>query len=275
VNSHKPEGKMPTQAASLRDLLGPQLPYIRRYARALAGSQSSGDAFVRAALEAMLENAAAIDVNASPKLALFQLFHSFWNPHRTTMQDNEQIAGLHATGREALLLTAVEGFSLEEAALILGIGADEVDRSVSDAERAIALAMRSRVLIIEDEPVIAMHLAQILTDMGHQVVDTAISRAEAVESARRLRPDIVLADIQLADGSSGIDAVQQILAMFDVPVVFVTAYPERLLTGLRPEPTFLVTKPFDPEAIVAIVGQALLQRQPGVAPQGLQVGASL
>jgi CheY-like chemotaxis protein len=266
---------MPTPVPLLRDLLGPQLPYIRRYARALAGSQSSGDAFVRAALEAMLDDAAVIAIDQSPKLALFQLFHRFWNPHRGTIQDNEAIAGLHPTGREALLLTAVEGFSIGEGALILGIEPEEVDRSISEAEQAIALAMRSRVLIIEDEPVIAMHLAQILADMGHQVVDTAISRAEAVESARRMRPDIVLADIQLADGSSGIDAVQQILAMFDVPVVFVTAYPERLLTGLRPEPTFLVTKPFDPEAITAIVGQALLQRQPGVAPKGLQVGASL
>lgn len=267
---------MPNAARPLRDLLGPQLPYIRRYARALAGSQTTGDAFVRASLEAVLDNGAAIDLSRSPKFALFQLFHRFWNPHRSTMQDNvEPIAGLHPTGREALLLTAVEGFSVAEAAEILGLDPDDVDRTVSEAEQAIAQAMRSRVLIIEDEPVIAMHLAQIVADMGHQVIDTAISRAEAVDSARQLQPDIVLADIQLADGSSGIDAVQEILAMFDVPVVFVTAYPERLLTGLRPEPTFLVTKPFEPDAIIATVGQALLQRQPSVAPTGKQAGAAV
>jgi CheY-like chemotaxis protein len=260
---------MPTPAPTLRDLLGPQLPYIRRYARALAGSQSTGDAFVRASLEAVLGGDGSVALDRSPKFALFQLFHRFWNPHRSTIQDNvEPIAGLHPTGREALLLTAVEGFSRAEAAEILGLGQDEVDRSVSEAEQAIAQAMCSRVLIIEDEPVIAMHLAQILSDMGHRVVDTAISRAEAVRSARQLQPDIVLADIQLADGSSGIDAVHEILVMFDVPVVFVTAYPERLLTGLRPEPTFLVTKPFEADAIIATVGQALLQRQPGMAPSG-------
>lgn len=260
----------------MRDLLGPQLPYIRRYARALAGSQSTGDAFVRASLEAVLDDGAEIDLDSSPKFALFQLFHRFWNPHRSTMQDNvEPIAGLHPTGREALLLTAVEGFSIEDAAAILNLGHDDVKQSVSEAEQAIAAALRSRVLIIEDEPVIAMHLSQIVTDMGHEVIDTAISRAEAVSSAEQMRPDIVLADIQLADGSSGIDAVHEILAMFDVPVVFVTAYPERLLTGLRPEPTFLVTKPFEAEAIVATVGQALLQRQPGMAPAGVRAGASV
>jgi CheY-like chemotaxis protein len=267
---------MPKTAPTLRELLGPQLPYIRRYARALAGSQSTGDAFVRASLEAVLDDGAEIDLARSPKFTLFQLFHRFWNPHRSTMQDNvEAIAGLHPTGREALLLTAVEGFSIADAAKILGLADDEVERSVSEAEQAIAVALRSRVLIIEDEPVIAMHLAQIVTDMGHEVIDTAISRAEAVSSAQQMRPDIVLADIQLADGSSGIDAVHEILAMFDVPVVFVTAYPERLLTGLRPEPTFLVTKPFEVEAIVATVGQALLQRQPGVSPAGIRAGASL
>jgi CheY-like chemotaxis protein len=265
---------MPNPAQSLRDVLGPQLPYIRRYARALAGSQSTGDAFVRASLEAMLDDAAAVDLARSPKFALFQLFHRFWNPHRSTVQDNvEAIAGLDPTGREALLLTAVEGFSAQDAALILDIDVADVERSVSEAEQAIAQAVRATVLIIEDEPVIAMHLAQIVTDMGHTVVDTAISRAEAVSSARQLRPDIVLADIQLADGSSGIDAVHEILGMFDVPVVFVTAYPERLLTGLRPEPTFLVTKPFEAEAIIATVGQALLQRQPGIAPVGARAGA--
>lgn len=260
---------------TLRELLGPQLPYIRRYARALAGSQSTGDAFVRASLEAVLDGDGSIDLGRTPKFALFQLFHRFWNPHRTTVQDNVQaIAGLYPTGREALLLTAVEGFSTEEAALILGIERDEVERSVAETEQAIAEAIRSRVLIIEDEPLIAMHLAQILTDLGHEVIDTAISRTEAVKSAAEMRPDIVLADIQLADGSSGIDAVNEILEMFDVPVVFVTAYPERLLTGLRPEPTYLVTKPFEADAIVATVGQALLQRQPGVAPFGSAKGAT-
>jgi DNA-binding LytR/AlgR family response regulator len=68
---------------------------------------------------------------------------------------------------------------------------------------------------------------------------------------------MILADIQLADGSSGIDAVNEILGVLDVPVVFITAYPERLLTGERPEPAFLITKPFKPEMVKAVISQAL------------------
>ena len=67
----------------------------------------------------------------------------------------------------------------------------------------------------------------------------------------------MLADIQLADGSSGIDAVKDILEQISVPVIFITAFPERLLTGERPEPTFLITKPFQPNAIRAAISQAL------------------
>ena len=69
---------------------------------------------------------------------------------------------------------------------------------------------------------------------------------------------LVLADIQLADDSSGIDAVNEILTEMACPVIFITAYPERLLTGERPEPAFLVTKPFNPESLKAVIAQALL-----------------
>jgi CheY-like chemotaxis protein len=71
------------------------------------------------------------------------------------------------------------------------------------------------------------------------------------------KPGLVLADIQLADGSSGLDAVNEMLKSFSVPVVFITAYPERLLTGERPEPAFLITKPFQPETVKAVISQAL------------------
>ena len=58
-------------------------------------------------------------------------------------------------------------------------------------------------------------------------------------------------------GGSGITAVTDILRMSSVPVIFVTAYPERLLTGERPEPAFLITKPFEPETLDVAISQAL------------------
>ncbi len=253
---------MTQSSVSLKDALGPHLPYLRRHARALTGSQKSGDSFVRAALETLLEQPDLVDEHlGTPKLALFRLFHAFYGPHRDTAGAEDEGDGrLDGAGREALLLTAVEGFDLAETAIILGRAPDRVAAELDAAREAIAGTLRSRVLVIEDEPIISMHLEQIVTDMGHEVVATAVTRDEAVDAARRVAPDLVLADIQLADGSSGLDAVRDILADFEVPVIFITAYPERLLTGERPEPTYLVTKPFEPATVVATIGQALLTR---------------
>jgi CheY-like chemotaxis protein len=83
-----------------------------------------------------------------------------------------------------------------------------------------------------------------------------------VQTALAERPGLVLADINLGEGGSGIDAVSEILDSFDIPVIFITAYPEKLLTGERPEPTYLVAKPFLPESVQATVGQALFFHKP-------------
>jgi CheY-like chemotaxis protein len=159
--------------------------------------------------------------------------------------------------RQAILLTALEGFTPSEAAPILDTDFDEVDRLIAKAQQEIDAELATEVLIIEDEPVIAADIEALVRELGHKVLDIAATRTEAVEAAARHRPGLVLADIQLADGSSGIDAVKDILSRFDVPVIFITAFPERLLTGERPEPTFLITKPFQPETVKAAIGQAL------------------
>lgn len=264
----------------MRMIIGPHLPLLRRYARALTGSQRSGDAYVRLTLEALLASPKDFQMNnvdaseqsdgmaqtgdtASPKLQLFRLFHS-------VAQGTEVIGpgSLQPGSMEALLLIEVEGFTLEEAASILDTTPNIVADNVQKAKTAISAAIRSRVLIIEDEPLIALHLEQIVEDMGHEVSGMAITHAEAILRADEVIPELVLADIQLADGSSGLDAAREILEKFDVPVIFITAFPERLLTGERPEPTFLVTKPFKVETVVATIGQALLARSFAAAEAG-------
>jgi len=128
---------------------------------------------------------------------------------------------------------------------------------VAEALAEIDRQTTTRVLIIEDEPIIAMDIESIVRDLGHDVTGIAVTRDEAVALARKIKPGLVLADIQLADDSSGIDAVKDILAEFTVPVIFITAFPERLLTGERPEPTFLITKPFQRSTVKAAIAQAL------------------
>lgn len=251
---------------------GPHLPFLRRYGRALTGSQTSGDAFVRAALEALLAAPEQLSRANVPRVELFRLFHLIWSPiardigvppdrapdSAAQLVGESLLAGLPRGRREALLLTAVEGFSVADVAVILDTDADRVRADIAEARAEIARGMAGQVLIIEDEPVIALHLQEIIEDMGHSVIGHATTRSEAIALHKAHLPDLVLADIRLADGSSGIDAVREILAGHDVPVVFITAYPERLLTGERPEPTYLVTKPFDEDTIITTVGQALM-----------------
>jgi CheY-like chemotaxis protein len=250
---------------NVTETLAPHIPYLRRYGRALTGSQESGDSFVRKTLSALLSGERKLPEGVSPRLGLYRIFQSVWSgeagPGQNIAPDTARPDGLlkalSPTSRAALLLTSVEAFSLEEASFVLNQSPDAVERAILQAQDVIDRLLASRVLIIEDEPIIALDLENLLTELGHRVVATAATREEAVARARAERPGLVLADINLGDGGSGIDAVAEILESFDIPVIFVTAYPERLLTGERPEPTYLIAKPFLPETIQATVSQAL------------------
>jgi len=181
-----------------------------------------------------------------------------------------QLTRFTPRARQAFLLVAVEGFSLDEAATILDIDVEQLNQLLDQVSREIAEQMATDVLIIEDEPIIAMDIESLITGLGHNVTAIARTHNQAVEAVRRHRPGLVLADIQLADGSSGIDAVNEILKSFEVPVIFITAYPERLLTGERPEPAFLITKPFLPDMVKAVVSQALFFETRSKAPGSRQ-----
>ena len=240
---------------SMSQTLAPHLPYLRRYARALTGSQASGDAHVRAALTALLGGDQSLMEGVPPRVGLYRLFHAIWqsgaehydeaaNSNAGTKSPEGRLKSLSAAKRAALLLTAVEAFSLEEAAFIVDESPEEVESAILDAQKTIDSQLASKVLIIEDEPIIALDLENLVTELGHKVVAIAATKDDAVAKAKSERPGLVLADINLGEGGSGIDAVSEILASFDIPVIFITAYPERLLTGERPEPTYLITKPF-------------------------------
>ncbi|MGE0733566.1 MAG: response regulator [Alphaproteobacteria bacterium] len=248
-----------------------QIKYLRRYARALTGSQRSGDTYVRICLEAVLQEPESLRSDTDTRLQLFTLFHRAWDkiarPHDSlSAADRESLSDLSVEARlkalppaerQILLLTTLEGFTVHDAAEILGIAEAEARKLLATAWETVNKQLATRVLVIEDEPVIALDIANLVRDMGHSVVGIAASSGEAVAFARDKSPGLVLADIELGAGGSGLNAVAEILQFTDVPVIFVTAYPERLLTGERPEPTFLVTKPFEPDTLKVAISQAL------------------
>lgn len=242
------------------------LPYLRRYARALTGSQTSGDAYVAATLEALIREPSILGDGDKPKVALFRCFAAIWNslPVNGTADLAEpdspaerRLGQLTPKARQAFLLVSLEGFSEEDAAAILDIDLPRLRALVEEAGRELAAEIATDVLIIEDETFIALDLEGLVESLGHHVVGIARTHSEAVQIAQKKRPGLILADIQLADGSSGLDAVNELLDTFEVPVIFITAYPERFLTGQRPEPAFLIAKPFQPATVSAVVSQAL------------------
>lgn len=247
------------------------LPYLRRYTRALTGTQERGDRYVRQFLEVVLADPDLVSGGGDAKLETFRAFHQVCQglepaaePSTTADDDDElerQIAALPALDRQILLLVSLQGFSVASAGEILGISADEAREKLLQARLDLQKDAGARVLVIEDEAVIAMDIVVTVRSAGHTVVGVADTEAKAVALSEEFRPDLILADVQLKDGDSGIEAVEKIMRISEVPVIFVTGFPEAFLTGDKVEPTFLLTKPFDPEALTATIGQALATRQ--------------
>ena len=254
---------------SLGARVAANLPYLRRYARALTGSQATGDAFVRETLEAALLDEQLREMIGTGRAELYHVFNKIWASgfvdagpagrsealHEAAAQ--ARLAAVTPLNRQALLLTTLEDFSIEEAAFVMDREPSEVEGLVQHAIEEIDRESTTSVLIIEDEPLISMQLEDLVRSLGHQVCGMAATRSQAQQIVAEQTPGLVLADIQLADGSSGLDAVDDILKIGSVPVIFITAYPERLLTGDRPEPTYLVTKPFQESTVRAAISQAL------------------
>jgi len=250
---------------STAEALAKNLPKLRRYARALSGSQASGDAYVEATLEALVEDPSPLDGPRGTRVGLYTAFTRIWNSIRVNGSPSgraataaeRHLAAIAPAPRQAFLLTALEGFDEADTAEILGRPVADVRSLVETCGRELAAEIATDVLIIEDEPMIAMELESLVSGLGHRPTGIARTHGEALRLASLDRPGLILADIRLADRSSGVDAVNDLLGAFEVPVVFITAYPERLLTGERPEPAFLVTKPFEPAMVSAVISQAL------------------
>jgi CheY-like chemotaxis protein/DNA-directed RNA polymerase specialized sigma24 family protein len=251
---------------SVSQSIAPHLPSLRRFARALSGSQESGDAYVVALLEALVENPSIFPLDIDPKVALYKIFLKIWNsvdanafPNlKFENSDTVRLQTLTPKPRQAFLLLSVEGFDVGAIAQILDTDREDATALIATADHEIASQLQpADILIIEDEPLTAAHLQALVQSLGHKVTGIARTHRDALKLAHDRKPDLILSDIQLADGSSGVEAVNEILGELEAPVIFVTGHPEMLLTGAKPEPTFLIAKPFNAETVKAVIGQAL------------------
>jgi CheY-like chemotaxis protein len=228
------------------------LPYARRYARALTGSQPRGDALVADSLR----DVTAADMDGLEAKHL--LYRSVTRKFELTANGSPYAGGhLSQKQRQLLLLTSLEEVPLAEAATIVSTALPEAEKLLGAAMEHLRNGAATDVLIIEDEPIIAMDIEELVSSCGHHVVGVATSEAEAVELAEKHKPGLILADINLGDGGDGTSAVARIMQHHYAPVIFVTAYPERLLTGDAVEPAFVITKPFEPLTLAIATYQAV------------------
>lgn len=223
------------------------LPYARRYARALTGGRETGDALVASALQTTLPE-------VPPRLTLYAAV-------ARAAPAAAPGAGPSGLQRHLLLLTALEDLPIEDAATVLDLDPAEAAQELDAGRAALRATSATDVLVIEDEPVIALDLRRLVEACGHKVVGIAASEAEAVRIATAKRPGLILADINLGRGGDGSHAVARIQQVMTVPVIFVTAYPERLLTAEGVEPTFIISKPFEPLALAIATFQAVNGRE--------------
>ena len=247
------------------------VPHLRRHARLLSGSKDVGDEYVRIALELIVAEPERMQ-GGDERILLFRAFHAVWSAlnesdrrrsvDAITIEDrlDQGLAALAPVERRVLLLAVVEQMSLEQVAQILDLDVDTGRRHLAEARASLRHEVELPVLIIEDEPMIAIELSQIVREMGLSVSGTAARQDDAVVAADAAGDEklgLVLADIQLQDKGNGIGAAQQILERYNVPIVFVTGFPERLLTGSGLEPAFVVAKPFDAESLKVTIAHAL------------------
>ena len=268
----RPAAEEPVEDSMAAKQIARQAPYMRRFARALTGDQAPGDLLVQSAMEGLLADPAQLDGELPLRLALFRALHRAWRDHPTAAASegdapDQRLQTLSSEHRAALLLCAMEGFTPDEAAQIMELAPDTLAQRLGEARSELERQLATNVLIIEDEPIIALDLTRVVRELGHSVSGVAATRDEAVKLAGETAPGLILADVRLADGSNGMDAARDIVRSHDAPVIFITAFPEHLLTGEGPEPAFLVTKPFREETVRALVGQALFFHSPREAPR--------
>jgi CheY-like chemotaxis protein len=252
--------------ADLAQSISEHLPLLRSYAKALAGDQTSGDMVVSATLEALLRRPTIIKSETRDQVALYKLFTAIGKevglpaPEEPSDKYFLRLHRLPVHVREAFLLRFLVDFGVPETLEILALSNDDTQKLVGIVGivgRELATELATDILIIEDDTFIAMELETLMQRLGHRIIGTARTHTQAIAMIKIKKPRLILADIQLADGSSGMEAVNEILLSCSPVVIFVTAYPERFLSGDRPEPAFLIAKPFQPWTVEQVVTQGL------------------
>jgi DNA-directed RNA polymerase specialized sigma24 family protein/CheY-like chemotaxis protein len=262
-----------------------QLPYMRRYGRALTGSTTRGDDLVTRAVEAALTepDRYQLDTDDEPvtRRRLYTLLNGLFDADMGTIGAaaiapaepghpiEAALSSLPEQERRVFLLVSLEELSTPQAAEVMGIPSDEAREALGRAQNAMREQLVANILIVEDDAIIAYDLTETVLGMGHKVCGTAATMEEALAAAAANQPSLALMDLRLAHGGSGITTAQALRETRALPIIFVTAFAEELkqrgLDYLGP----VIKKPFTREQIERAITQAVFTPRPGDAPPTL------
>lgn len=254
------------EQAPNHDLL-PFVPSLTRHALALAGSEQAAAERVRLCLELLAAQPERLNGD-DIRVALFRAFHDLWSPGHTAAPESEAspfeaLAGHDSPGWSdpleqcVLQLIYVERFSQKRTADILCVDERQIAEILLKGGHRSRLPVHASALIVEDDALMAKHLNEIMQDLGLTVIHVAEGVASAVGAAIDQRPALILLDIQLRKGESGLIAARAILQRRRLPILFVTGYPWMLELEGELDPAFVVAKPFRARALKAKIAKAL------------------
>lgn len=246
------------------------LPELRRYAFLVTGAKDAGDDLVEACLRMVLDRPERAG-EKNPRVGVFRLFHvanadlpvrQRPDPSlRWGLQERvfNHLLALPRQERAILTLRGSLGFSEEEIGQILELAPRTVRDVLIRTRARLAKAALAQILIIEDDFLIASEIASIVQQSGQEVCGPAATYDEAVRWADQCEPALVLADVQLRDGQfAGIEAAQDIRRQHGAPVIFITAYPDRLTRAPAFTPLTVLSKPLDYLALRRTINSSLV-----------------
>jgi CheY-like chemotaxis protein len=119
-----------------------------------------------------------------------------------------------------------------------------------------------KILIVEDENIIALDIRSMLEDLGYMVTAIASSGEESIRKASKIKPDLVLMDIKLKGSIDGVSAGEEIYRQFQIPIVYLTAYSDqstinRINSGKNGNPSTVINKPFDEGELQTVIDNTL------------------
>ena len=123
-----------------------------------------------------------------------------------------------------------------------------------------------KIMIVEDENIIALDIRSMLEDLGYMVSDIVSSGEESIQRASTKKPDLVLMDIKLKGSIDGIRAGEEIYRQFRIPIVYLTAYSDqttikKISDGKNGNTAIVINKPFDEGELQTVIDHTLSQKQ--------------